>query len=219
MSDGFLPVSRRRAFVVPILKKDGLEAGDVKNYRPISNLTFISKLIERLVYSQLFNFLEQHRLLLKFQSDFRKYHSTETAVLKVISDIALAADAGEVTLLGLLDMSAAFDTVDHSIPVNRLENLFGFSGSVLSFIESFLSRRTQQVVFNNTVSDVVEVRIRAFHGDLSLDPFYSSSILPMFLWLRRVMAWASTVMLMMGNFTSMARLRSPPTSKQRSQTV
>ena len=70
----------------------------------------------------------------------------------------MAADAGEVTLLGLLDMSAAFDTVDHSILVNRLETSFGFSGSVLSWLESFLSSRTQQVVFNNTVSDVAEVR-------------------------------------------------------------
>ena len=70
----------------------------------------------------------------------------------------MAADAGEVTLLGLLDMSAAFDTVDHSILVNRLETSFGFSGSVLSWLESFLSRRTQQVVLNNTVSDVAEVR-------------------------------------------------------------
>ena len=102
------------------------KAGDVRNYRPISNLTFISKLIERLVYSQLFNFLEQHKLLPKFQFGFSKFHSTETAVLKVISDIAMATDAGEVTLLGLLDMSAAFDTVDHSILVNRIETLFGF---------------------------------------------------------------------------------------------
>ena len=151
---------------MPILKKDGLGAGDVKNYRPISNLTFISKLIERLVYSQLFNFLEQHKLLPKFQFGFRKYHSTETAVLKVISDIAMAADAGEVTLLGLLDMSAAFDTVDHSILVNRLETSFGFSGSVLSWLESFLSRRTQQVVFNNTVSDVAEVRTGVPQGSV-----------------------------------------------------
>ena len=107
LSEGLLPTSQRHALVTPILKKDGLDAADVKNYRPISNLTFVSKLAERLVYSQLYSYLLQHGLLPKFQSGFRKNHSTETAILKVISDISAAADVGGVTLLGLLDMSAA----------------------------------------------------------------------------------------------------------------
>ena len=75
-------------------------------------------------------------------------HSTETAVLKVLSDIFTATDQGSIGLLGLLDMSAAFDTVDHEILLLRLESSFGISGTALAWLRSFLSGRTQQVVFN-----------------------------------------------------------------------
>ena len=141
----------------PILKKDGLDQTDVKNFRPISNLTFTSKLVERLVSLQLTEFLEWNNLLPKFQSGFRKRHSTETALLKVMSDILLAADQGHVTLLGLLDMSAAFDTVDHDILLFRLKTSFGMDGTVLSWLESFLRDRTLQVAFNEQSSALVKV--------------------------------------------------------------
>ena len=91
------------------------------------------------------------------KSGFRARHSTKTALLEVISDIMSAADRGEVTLLGLLDMSAAFDTVDHDILLHRLEESFGFAGSVLNWLRSFLRGRTQQVVFNGLASTVAEV--------------------------------------------------------------
>ena len=154
---GRLPLSQRHAIVKPILKKEGLDQDDVKNYRPISNLTYISKLVERMVCKQLTAFLEEHSLLPEHQSGFRARHSTETALLKVFSDIMSAADRGEVTLLGLLDMSAAFDTVDHDILLHRLEESFGFAGSVLNWLRSFLRGRTQQVVFNGLASTVAEV--------------------------------------------------------------
>jgi len=86
-----------------------------QNYRPVSNLTFTSKIVERLVCLQLVDFLECTLLLPSLQSAYRKNHSTETAVLKVITDVLRAADRGEVTLLCLLDLSAAFDTKDHDI--------------------------------------------------------------------------------------------------------
>ena len=154
---GWLPRSQRHAFVKPILKKDGLDQTDIKNFRPISNLTFTSKLVERLVSLQLTEFLERNKLFPKFQSGFRKRHSTETALLKVMSDILLAADQGHVTLLGLLDMSAAFDTVDHDILLFRLKTSFGVDGTVLSWLESFLRDRTQQVAFNGQSSALVKV--------------------------------------------------------------
>ena len=141
----------------PILKKDGLDQTDVKNFRPISDLTFTSKLVERQVSLQLTEFLERNNLLPKFQSGFRKRHSTETALLKVMSDILLAADQGHVTLLGLLDMSAAFDTVDHDILLFRLKSSFGVDGTVLSWLESFLRDRTQRVAFNGQSSALVKV--------------------------------------------------------------
>ena len=112
LAEGCLPVSQRHAIVTPHLKKPGADQTDVKNYRPISNLTFMSKIVEKLVCRQLVAHL--HRLMLGPQSAYRRGHSTETAMLNVISDVLLAADSGQVTLLGLLDVSAAFDKVDHN---------------------------------------------------------------------------------------------------------
>ena len=152
--EGRLPLSQRHAIITPIVKKPGLDCEDVRNYRPISNLTYMSKFVERLVCKQVTCFLEENNLLPKHQSGFRARHSTETAVLKVLSDILAAADDGRVTLLGLLDMSAAFDTVDHHILLQRLEYSFGLTGTVLSWLASFLSGRTQQVIFNGMTSIV-----------------------------------------------------------------
>ena len=84
----------------------------------------MSKIVERLVCRQLVAFLEQHGLLPSLQSAYRKHHLMETAVLKVISDVLLAADRGDVMLLGLLDLSASFDTVDHEILITRLQTSF-----------------------------------------------------------------------------------------------
>jgi exonuclease III len=143
---GCLPTSQRHAIILPRLKKANADPTDTKNYRPISNLTFMSKVVERLVCHQLTAFLDRHSLLPSQQSAYRRHHSTETAVLKIVSDILLAADRGEVTLLGLLDMSAAFDTVDHEVLLGRLQTSFGVRGTVLTWIESFIRGRTQEVV-------------------------------------------------------------------------
>jgi len=122
LKEGCLPQTQRHAVINPRLKKTGADMSDPKNYRPISNLTFMSKIVERLVCRQLVSFLDRHQLLPVNQSAYRKLHSTETAVLKIVSDILLAADRLEVTLLGMLDLSAAFDTVDHDILVERLQS-------------------------------------------------------------------------------------------------
>ena len=147
LTQGCLPLSQRHAIVSPRLKKVGAVT-DVKNYRPVSNLTFILKIVERVVCNQLVAYLEQNQLLPKHQSAYQKFHSTETAVLKLVSDILFAADGAEVTLLGILDLLAAFDTVDHTILLDRLRVSFGLGGSVLSWITSFIWDRIQTVVFN-----------------------------------------------------------------------
>lgn len=147
LQQGCLPLSQRRAVVTPRLKKSGLDEADVKNYRPISNLTFMSKIVERLVCRQLVTFLQKHNLLPTHQSAYRRQHSTETAVLKIVSDLLLACDRGQVSLLALLDLSAAFDTVDHSILIDRLQSAFGIRGPVIEWIHSFVTSRMQSVSF------------------------------------------------------------------------
>ena len=98
----------------------------------MSNLPFIAKIVEKLACHQLVAFFERLTLLPSLQSAYRKNHSTETAVLKVITDVLRAADRGEVSLLCMLDLSAAFDTVDHDILIERLRQSFGVQGLALS---------------------------------------------------------------------------------------
>ena len=120
INSGVVPSALKSAIVVPVLKKKNLDPNDSKNYRPISNLPFVSKLLERVIASQLIFYLNTNHLLPDCQSAYRSSFSTESALLKVTSDISLAADKGKLTLLMMLDLSAAFDTVDHQILLTRL---------------------------------------------------------------------------------------------------
>src|SRR6218665_1386682 len=95
------------------------------NFRPISNLSFISKTLERLGSLQLLPYLERSGLLPTYQSGFRANHSTETALLSLLSDIYSAIDKSQLSLLALFDVSAAFDMVDHQILLERLETSCG----------------------------------------------------------------------------------------------
>jgi len=152
LAQGRLPTSQKHAIVTPLLKKSGLDTADMGNYRPVSNLSFMSELVEQAIVSQLNDYLVANNLLPPHQSGYRKGHSTETAMLRVWSDFLTTADRRQVTLLGLLDLSAAFDCVDHTILLQRLHSVFGLRDVVLQWIESFLSDCTQQVAFNGQLS-------------------------------------------------------------------
>lgn len=152
LTEGCLPASQKKAIITPAVKKPNLDPDEPKNYRPISNLAFISKVIERVVSEQVRSYLITSDLMPSLQSAYRPGHSTETALLKVISDILDAADGKRVTLLSLLDMSAAFDTVDFQILLRRLEVTYGIGGKVLDWFKSFLTDRTQTVTFAGNLS-------------------------------------------------------------------
>ena len=166
LQQGLLPESQEAAIVTPILKKHDLDPDDVKSYRPISNLTFISKVIERIVASQLTGYLQMNRLLPDHQSAYRQGHSTETALLKIFSDILDAADSAQVTLLGLLDLSAAFDTVDHDILLTRLQKSYGVGGTALAWISSFIQGRQQSVTFNGHQSTRIQLKYGVPQGSV-----------------------------------------------------
>jgi len=139
------------------LKKSDLDSADVRSYWPISNLSVLSKLLERLVARQLLDHLAAAKLLPELQSAYRVHHSTETAVLKVLADILSALDTGDVAVLTLLDLSAAFDTVDHATLLRRLKTSYGIGGSVLEWFTSYLSSRIESVRCGMSTSDASAV--------------------------------------------------------------
>ena len=152
LSEGIFLSSFKQALVQPLLKKPSLSTDDLNNFRPISNLIFISKILEKVVASRIQSHLSSNSLSSSFQSAYRIFHSTETTLLKIHNDLILAMDRGEVTSLILLDLSAAFDTVDHSILLTRLQNWFGLDGLSLHWFSSYLSLRSQAVSINDSIS-------------------------------------------------------------------
>src|SRR6218665_2956117 len=150
LSEGYLPDSQKQALVFPTLKKPNLDPNLCQNYHPISNLSFLSKTLERLVSLQLLPYIEQSGLLPPSQSGFRAHHSTETVLLSLLSDIYSAVDRSQLTLLALYDVSAAFDMVDHDILLQRLETSCGIRGNPLLWLKSYLRGRTQMVICGDT---------------------------------------------------------------------
>ena len=153
LEQGHFPSKLKESIVYPLLKKPALDPEDNNNFRPISNLSFLSKTLERIAAVQLDNHLTDNQLYAKMQSAYRKYHSTESALLKVFNDINTAIDNQHECVLVLLDLSAAFDTIDHKILINRLENKYGISGLALEWLKSYLQERPQRVIVNGTYSD------------------------------------------------------------------
>ena len=125
--------------MTPLLKKSDLDPANVQSYRPIANLSVLSKLLERLVAQQLLDHLNASKLLPDLQSAYRAHYSSETAVVKVLADIMKALNGGDLAMLTLLDLSATFDTVDHGILLRRLETSYGLQGCVL---KRFICRPT-----------------------------------------------------------------------------
>lgn len=152
LSSGVFPRPWKQALVTPVPKKGCRDTFDLKSYRPISNLTVLSKLLERLVSSQIRTFLYSNDLLPTMQSAYRQHHSTETAILKLSSDLLLSIDKDNLCLMCFIDLSSAFDSVDHIILKERLRTSFCFSDSALEWISSFLSDRTQFVKYGSSFS-------------------------------------------------------------------
>ena len=179
LASGSVPLSFKHASVKPLLKKSNLDPECLKNYRPVSNLPFISKLLERIVLSQCLEHLYKHELFEPFQSAYRKGHSTETALLRIVNDLMQASDKGKVSILSLLDLSAAFDTIDHAILIQRLSRTFGFSGIVLSWFESYLTNRTQSVTVNDKMSSPSSLKYGVPQGSVLGPILFSLYIQPL----------------------------------------
>ena len=152
LATGEMPDNLKCAMLRPLLKKPTADHKVFANFRPVSNLKYISKLIEKAVAVQLNDHLALNDLHVPFQSAYRSCHSTESALMKVHNDIMMSLDNGNCVILVLLDLSAAFDTVNHDLLLSRLEKRFGITGTVLDWFKSYLCCRTQFVNINQSHS-------------------------------------------------------------------
>ena len=143
MSQGVMPSCMKEALLDPLLKQLSLDHKLFCHYRPISNLMFTSKLCERVLAMQVNDHLNANGLVETFQSAYKVGHSTESALLRVQNDILRSIDDGKGVLLLTLDLSAAFETVDHRILLQRLHDRFGIQGAVYRWFESYLEERRQ----------------------------------------------------------------------------
>ena len=148
--EGVFPISEKKAVIKPTIKSK-LEPQNLMSYRPVSNLTYLSKMIEAAALQQLNEHLDLIKILPETQSAYRKHHSTETALCSVVDDLLQRADKGKCSILILLDLSAAFDTVVHELLIDDLIAI-GVDGVALEWFKSYLTGRTFQVSVKNTKS-------------------------------------------------------------------
>ena len=152
LTTGIVPPDLKTAIIKPLLKKPSLDKNLLKNYRPISNLPFLSKILEKVILHKLLSHLQENNLSNPFQSAYRAGCSTETVLLRIVNDILSALDNDNISVLLLLDLSAAFDTLDHQILLSRLNSVFGIQSTALQWFHSYLSDRYQSTSVNNSSS-------------------------------------------------------------------
>ena len=155
----------KEALLRPLLKKLNLDL-IFKHYCPVSNLTYLSKLVERAVCNQITHSAAQTGNTEELQSAYHEDHSTETALLKVNMDLLAALDNQEISCLILLDLSAAFDTVSHKLLLNCLKYQFGFGEKILKWVNDYLSNCTQQVKVNDSESELVKLKYGVPQGSV-----------------------------------------------------
>jgi len=156
----------KSAHLTPLIKGDGLDCSVLKNYRPVSNLAFVGKLIEKVVQRRLSKHMEEHNLNMKNQSAYKKNFSTETLLIRVVNDLLIAADENKATVVMLLDLSAAFDTVEHSKLLHILHTEIGITGNALSWFKSYLSGRCQRVKIGDKESIEIVIRFGVPQGSV-----------------------------------------------------
>ena len=183
---GVFPQSMKHAFIKPILKKPVLDPSESKNLRPISQLSYFSKILEKIATDQLLDHMSSFLTCETYQSGFKNFHSTKTALLSVTNDLRRSSDNGHPSILIQLDFSSAFDTLDIPTLIDTLKNFIGLSDSALSWFSSYLSDRTFQVQQPNDVSKSTNVKYGVPQGSVPAPILYRIYIIPLLILLTRL---------------------------------
>ena len=160
---GIVPSKLKIAKVIPLYKTT--DPALFSNYRPISLLPFFSKILERLMHNRLYNFLTEHNILYMNQFGFRKNYSTFLALMDLVDSISKNIDEGNYSIGIFLDLSKAFDTINHTILLDKLCR-YGIRGVTLNWFKHYLNDRKQFVSYNNTTSASMKVTCGVPQGSI-----------------------------------------------------
>ena len=173
LSSGIFPDVLKKAHIKPLLKSPTLDTENPNSYRPVSNLSFVSKIVETAMNNQLQQHFNENKLLSTYQSAYRKGHSVESALTHVYSSLLKELDRGRSVFLIMLDLSAAFDTVSHERLLHILDSRFGLKSKALSLIQSYLSDRVSSVKVRSTLSSVRRTNVGVPQGSILGPVFFN----------------------------------------------
>ena len=179
IDQGTVPDLFEVAYVRPLLKKANLNLDDMKNHRPISNLSFISKLTEKVVFARLHEHIALNGLAEKMQCTYRQHHNIKTALTCVSNDILLPLDQGKAVVMVLLDLSTAFDTVDHATILSRLEHAFSIKGNALQWFRSYLNNIMQYTIISDASSPGIKLTCGVPQGSVLGPQLFSLYTVPL----------------------------------------
>ena len=154
LSSGVFPSVFKSATVTPLLKKPGLDPDTLKNHRPVSNLPFLSKILEKIVFNRIYSYITENQLLSEKQSGYRPKHSTQLQLTYLTHNIYKTLDEGRDLTAVYLDISKYFDKIWHAGLLTKCENEFNIAGPLLDWLRSYLTDRRQKVAIGNALSTV-----------------------------------------------------------------
>ena len=163
LMEGIFPSELKLAKVVPIFKSG--ESDKVPNYRPISVLSFFSKIFEKIMYNNVVNFMDKNDTFYKYQFGFRKSHSTQHAIITLVDKITSSLDSGDLIIGVFLDLKKAFDTINHHILFKKLF-CYGIRGCTLKWFDSYLTDRSQFVTYDGIHSEINSVKCGVPQGSI-----------------------------------------------------
>ena len=176
LQTGHFPSVLKISSITPVLKAQNLAIDILNNFRPVNTIPLIPKIFEICVKTQLMEHLQINKLYTPHQSAYREHHSCETAIIKTIDDILQDFAADSFVIMTLLDFSAAFDTVDHNILIDKLEKRFGITETALSWFKSYLNDRTYKVKINNAFSSSQTLKYGVPQGSILGPILYSLNV-------------------------------------------